>query len=333
MSLKDSIQRAMKKQKVEETKKKEEAGEDADVGDKIVFTGLDNSGKSSIILALQKKYSKIAVLQPTRQTERSAFSFLGKHITRWDLGGQQRYRIAYLKNPVKYFERTTICIFTIDIQNWERIDEAIEYFKDVIDAFKQLDIHPPVYVFLHKADPEWMRIVDDLQESYLSPIKRKIQEVAGNTTKLIFKITSIFDPWSILNSFSEMLQDVYPKGDLIDRSILEFAKKLKANGIVVMDHNALILGHYFKTPTEETKFAAITPSVLQLFEQFRLVQEKNQKMALRLSQGEYMFHVVTDPIRTEERYIFIKAPLSAITEDAINDFGNILIDLLEEKEK
>lgn len=330
---KDTIQNAIKRKQEDEAKKKEIAAQDAAVegADKILFTGLDNSGKSSIILALQSKYSRIAVLQPTRQTERTVFTYLGKQITRWDLGGQQRYRIAYLQDPAKYFDRTSVCIFILDVQDMERVDDAISYFKGVTDGFKQLKITPPIYVFLHKADPDWMMIVDDLQENYLAPIKRKFQDLVGSTYKLIFKNTTIFEPWTIISAFSEILLQLYPKSEVVDRSIQEFAHKLNAEGMVVMDNNALILGQYYLNDTEKEQFAAFTPNVLELFENFRSVLKKNQKMGIIVNDGEYMIRAVNDPAKSEERYIFLKAPLKGINDADIDEFGNVLIDLMRKR--
>lgn len=332
-AFKETLQKAIKKKQEDEAKQKELAAQAAaaEGGDKILFTGLDNSGKSSIILALQSKYSKIAVLQPTRQTERTVFTYLGKQITRWDLGGQQRYRIAYLQNPSKYFEKTSVCIFILDVQDMERVDDAISYFKGVTDGFKQLNITPPIYVFLHKADPEWMMIVDDLQESYLAPIKRKFQELVGSTYKITFKNTSIFEPWTIISAFSEILLALYPKSELVDKSIQEFAHKLNAEAMVVMDSNALLLGQWYLNDAEKEQFATFTPNVLELFENFRAVQKKNQKMGLIVSDGEYMIRAVTDPGKSEERFIFMKAPLKGIIDADLDEFGNVLIDLMRRK--
>ena len=331
-----AIQQAIKKKLEDEAKKKEIAAQTAvaEGGDKIVFTGLDNSGKTSIILALQKKYAKIAVLQPTRQTERTMFTYLGKQITRWDLGGQQRYRIAYLQNPAKYFEKTSACIFILDIQDAERVNEALTWFKGVLDGFQQLNITPPIYVFLHKADPEWMQIVDDLQESYLSPIKRKFQELVGNKHKISFSTTSIFNPWTIMSAFSNILLELYPKGEVINRTIEEFASKSKVEGMVVLDHNALILGQYFQNEDEKANFEIITPNVIQLFDDFRKLFANNRKLVISVNDGEYLFRAISDPIQSEERYLFIKGSqksLTGINDADIDEFGNVLLDLLGKK--
>ena len=61
----------METNQLEFPKEKEEA-------QKILFTGLDSAGKTSIILALQREISQIAVLKPTRQAQRKIFEYLGR---------------------------------------------------------------------------------------------------------------------------------------------------------------------------------------------------------------------------------------------------------------
>lgn len=143
---------------------------------KILFTGLDNAGKSSIILSLQREFSKIAILSPTRGAQRRIFEFLGRQIAEWDLGGQQVYRIAYLKNPSKYFENTEILIYVIDVQNKDRIPEAISYLNDVIKQLKKLKLSPPICIFFHKMDPNLYKTGFDEYVNLLSEMKENIKK-------------------------------------------------------------------------------------------------------------------------------------------------------------
>jgi hypothetical protein len=62
---------------------------------KILFSGLDFAGKSSIIATVKNEFEKIVNPQPTKLTERSEFTFLGQSIHDWDMGGQRLYRIQY----------------------------------------------------------------------------------------------------------------------------------------------------------------------------------------------------------------------------------------------
>ena len=69
-------------------------------GIKIIISGLDNAGKTSILTALQKKFDfekEIIALKPTIKVEYHSSKFLGNSIHLWDMGGQQIYRELYIK--------------------------------------------------------------------------------------------------------------------------------------------------------------------------------------------------------------------------------------------
>ncbi|MHA2324400.1 MAG: ADP-ribosylation factor-like protein, partial [Promethearchaeota archaeon] len=127
---------------------------------KILFTGLDGAGKTSIILSLQREFSKIAIIEPTKGAQRSTFKLMGREISEWDLGGQKSYLISYLKNPSKYFDDTEVAIYVIDILDASRIIESLSYFYDVVEKFKELKISPVINIFFHKYDPKMLRGVE-----------------------------------------------------------------------------------------------------------------------------------------------------------------------------
>ena len=118
----------------------EEEGESKKKTFKILFTGLDAAGKTSIILALQREFSKIALVEPSKGAERDTFKLMGKIITEWDLGGQESYRESYLQNPGKFFDETEIAIYVIDILDASRFKESLGYLYKVVDKFKELNI-------------------------------------------------------------------------------------------------------------------------------------------------------------------------------------------------
>ncbi len=59
---------------------------------KILFCGLENGGKTSILLMLDKRFSLLPTVKPTIKAKRTFHtnSLLGTSIVRWDLGGQKR---------------------------------------------------------------------------------------------------------------------------------------------------------------------------------------------------------------------------------------------------
>ena len=110
---------------------------------KVLFLGLDNSGKSSILLLLAGKFSLLTSIKPTLKakiTSQALSSFLGLAVSSWDLGGQRKYREVYLKNKEKYFTEIQTVFFVFDVQEPERFDEALNYLKDIIDIM--VDLNP-----------------------------------------------------------------------------------------------------------------------------------------------------------------------------------------------
>ena len=69
--------------------------------EKVLFIGLEEGGKTSILLLLDRKFSLLPSVKPTIKAKRTYYtnSLLGVHITRWDLGGQKGYRkIIFVTN-------------------------------------------------------------------------------------------------------------------------------------------------------------------------------------------------------------------------------------------
>jgi len=230
---------------------------------KILFTGLDTAGKTSIILALQREFSKIAIISPTKGAQRRIFEFLGTEISEWDLGGQKSYRISYLKNPSTYFDNTEVAVFVIDIQNNLRIPEAMSYLSDVINRFYKLKIRPPMNILFHKYDPN---LTIDNKEKYntlINELKKKIRKEL-QYENLSFYETSIYDLSSIIIAISEILLEIYPKAQLIKKTMSEFCHKLNCLSMVILDHNSLIIGSNFKDNESKDLIKAVMPFFMKL---------------------------------------------------------------------
>ncbi|TET58212.1 MAG: hypothetical protein E3J52_09040 [Promethearchaeota archaeon] len=297
---------------------------------KVLFTGLDDAGKTSIILSLQREFSKIAILSPTRGAQRRIFNFLGKEISEWDLGGQLAYRIAYLKNPGKYFEGTEIAIYVIDIQNKSRIPEATSYFKDVIEQFKELEIEPPIYVFLHKFDPALRRSAQNEMELLIIDLKDKLRDTKYK--EIYYYETSIYDFGSIITAMSEILLSLYPKSELIEKTIHEFAKKVNSEGVVIIDDNSLIIGSYYKD--EETKhlLTASTPYFLTLHDSFQFTSPMEEKyenrMIVQRFGKNFIFKQITLKKESEPYYLILLKEDPVFRKEDLESFANLLKEIL-----
>ncbi|MFX0028363.1 MAG: ADP-ribosylation factor-like protein [Candidatus Hermodarchaeota archaeon] len=234
---------------------------------KVIFVGLDHAGKTSIILSLLREISKFAIIKPTRNIERRTFEFLGMKISEWELGGHERYRKLYLEEAQLIFRGTDILIYVLDIQDRDRIVESCVYLKDIIDKLIEMKLNPPIYVFIHKDDPDFTKSVQTKVNDTISYLKNKIKDFQ-KCIKLSFYETSVFEPYSIINAMSEILLNLYPKSKVIETAIQEFAYKNQVDGIALIDDNSLIIGTYYKTEVIKEILNSLSPHFLRLNDVF-----------------------------------------------------------------
>jgi GTPase SAR1 family protein len=298
---------------------------------KILFTGLDMAGKSSIILSLQREFSKIALLSPTRGAQRRIFEFLGKEISEWDLGGQLSYRISYLKRPGKFFDGTEIAIYVVDIQNKDRFPEAISYFKDVIEQFKILEIEPPVYIFLHKYDPALRRSAKNEMTTISLELKEKFRDIT-DYKKIYFYETSVYNFSSIITAMSEILLNLYPKSELINKTIQEFAKKVDSEGVVVIDDNSLVIGSYYKDDEIRHLLTASTPYFLTLNDSFQstdVMEDKYEnRMIVQRFGKNFIFKQINLKTGSNPYYLLLQKEDPIFQKEDFDSFTNLLKEIL-----
>lgn len=127
---------------------------------KILVMGLDNSGKTSIILSLQGNRNLLSFysLKPTPGLKvRNAVSLEEEYFL-WDFGGQEQYRAEYLQEFGRYKENLDQVIFVIDVQDPARYDVALAYFSDILARLGDAAEAVKMCAFLHKYDPNLEKI-------------------------------------------------------------------------------------------------------------------------------------------------------------------------------
>lgn len=160
---------------------------------KILIMGLDNSGKSCILLSLRGNTNLLSILhlKPTKGIDIQQFESYDTNISVWDFGGQEVYRKDYLSNIKKYLTLTNKVIFVIDVQDKERYQQALDYLKTVV---KDLEDDIELSIYLHKYDPNLQSIdgfedIDDIVNKELIDSLKEI--VPKNIDTKVFK-TSVF---------------------------------------------------------------------------------------------------------------------------------------------
>ncbi len=210
---------------------------------KIIFAGLDNSGKTSIILSLQEKFSYFNT-KPTLGLSRSIYSTLdclGFGIVLWDLGAQRKFRKNYFKHRYQVFTNTSSVFYVIDVQDSKRFDESIEYFSKIVETYKELDEKTDFFICFHKVDPEI---------SNRSEIQEKIEFLMDllltivSHSKISFFKTTIFDLSSLFLAFSNGIMHFSPISLLINEQLEEYAKLSHSSAVLLMSEDLLVIGSY-----------------------------------------------------------------------------------------
>jgi GTPase SAR1 family protein len=252
---------------------------------KILLAGLDNAGKSSFLLSVDQKYSKLLGLKPTHGAKVSSIQALGATLFLWDLGGQVSLREKYLNKAHIYLYEADLLFYFIDIRNPSRFEESIKYLEDIKLVLQKFNQKTPIIYIFSKADPD---IINS------SKIKDNVEQLVDYLNQEIqFEIyfTSIFDPFSILRAFSTGIAKLSPNRVLIEHNLHNFCKETKVFLGLLMSRDGLILAEsYTSKASEITKidkpeellsvFELTGPQFTILFQIFSKYRSEPQKEAI-----------------------------------------------------
>ena len=125
-------------------KKMKEQVSDEDQNKKVLFLGLDNAGKSTILFQMKDKEFKDTV--PTVGLNVEQIKYRGMNFTLWDVSGQATRLWKH------YFDKINAIIFVVDSNDRDKIAKAQEELhKVILDAELSM---APVLVFANKQDVE-----------------------------------------------------------------------------------------------------------------------------------------------------------------------------------
>jgi len=145
---------------------------------KIVFVGLDNSGKTSIVLSLKgMNLMSLNSSNPTRGIETSNLIINDEKFNIWDFGGQEQYRVKHLEDFRNNFKKTDKLIYVIDIQDPERYLLAIDYLIEIFSKMDKDIDRIKFSIFLHKNDPNLMEVKPEITHALVEELIVKIKEV------------------------------------------------------------------------------------------------------------------------------------------------------------
>ncbi len=216
---------------------------------KIILSGLDNAGKTSMLLGIQKLYEfeeKTKNLKPTVKINYFRRKFLNYELNFFDMGGQKRYRDSYIKRKI-YFDSSNLLIFLIDIQDNERFSESIEYLEKVLKILSNINYEKknPIYICFSKSD---YNILKEHIKEYITSIQLLTTLIKSKHKDFNFKFhsTSIFNIFSIVKMISESIHNFIDFQPEIQEILKNFSLQEKLEHILLFDHTGLIISDIVK---------------------------------------------------------------------------------------
>jgi GTPase SAR1 family protein len=260
---------------------------------KIILSGLDNAGKTSMIVALKKMYGfeeDVKKLKPTIRVDYYRRDFLNLKLNFWDMGGQHNFREAYLRRPI-YFENVNVLIYLIDIQDEMRFTESIDYLGKLLSTLEEVgyDKEIPIFICFSKADYD---LVQNYLVDYLSRMKmiKDLIFTSYPTYKFEFYSTSIFNVYSIVKMISNGLRHHMEGYEDITQLLYDFGERNEVKQALLFDHTGLVIVDFFKAEGEglelQNKIDNIISGHLEFFSQ--LEDQHLRITSTRGTDGQYM---------------------------------------------
>jgi len=174
---------------------------------KISLFGLSGSGKTSIYATMfaEKLPSETRMLAPTIMYEVRRHPFLGVEVSIFDFGGQEQYYEEYLSKPE--ILRSDVVVFVVDLQDPDLFENAGQYFKRILQNFKDHGEDPILQVFFHKYDTtDYSRELLDTNLQKATEVFEEIFEGWDPT----YQVTSIYDQEPLIKILRDILMLNYP---------------------------------------------------------------------------------------------------------------------------
>ncbi|MFX1237396.1 MAG: ADP-ribosylation factor-like protein [Promethearchaeota archaeon] len=302
---------------------------------KIVFTGLDKAGKSSFLLGVNKKYSEIVKVLPTKgieRTEEHLFDQQNSQISIWDLGGQKKYREKYLEQSKIYLYNADLIFYIIDIQDERRIDISTELFKRIVDTLKELEEFPPLVVCLNKYDPD-LKEVSELKE-LSTEITEEIKQYSSNFFVKIFQ-TSIFDHYSLISAYSFGLSQLSPNRELFENQLRILANKTNSTALLLLNEKGIILSNYSTNDEISNKcFEISAPHFQTLYKTFKEFKMLKRDFLVSSGIADESKKIVFKKINVDKYNLYLLFFIEEHhgienIENSIPDFSDNLVELMK----
>lgn len=230
---------------------------------KILMAGLDDSGKTSFLLSVDRKYSKLIGLKPTTGASIKSIEALGATIFIWDLGGQLVFRKKYINKAEIYLYEADLLFYFIDIRNPNRFEESFEYLQNLKEVLRRFNQSTPIIYILSKGDPD---IVNSGEiKTNIQTVKKRLAEISSEQY-LEFYTTSIFQIFTILRAFSSGISKLSPNRDIINHNLRNFSIDTKTYLTLLLSVDGLVLADFYSPKAKKLTKISKSEELANVFE-------------------------------------------------------------------
>ena len=230
---------------------------------KILFAGLDDSGKTSFLLSVDRKYSKLIGLKPTTGASIKSIEALGATIFLWDLGGQLAFRKKYINKAEIYLYEADLLFYFIDIRNKIRFEESIEYLLELKKVLKQFNQNTPIIYILSKGDSDIIKTGEIMEN--IEIIRNRLEEISPEESPEIY-VTSIFQIFTILRAFSSGISKLSPNRNLINHNLRNFSLKTNSYLSLLLSIDGLVLADFYSPKARKLTKISESEELINVFE-------------------------------------------------------------------
>ncbi len=296
---------------------------------KVVISGLDNAGKTSILTALDKKYDfqkDIVQLKPTIRVEYHKMNFLRNNTIFWDMGGQSTYREIYMQYQDVYFDATDLLIYVIDIQDTERFENSLEYLDAILTFFAENKMDIPLIITFHKYDPDLRGNTEILQN--IDKLREKLLD-KYSTFKILFQQTSIYDIISIVQLVSYGLSVFDEKFFELSELLENYLEEFNSQALIVFDRNGIIVSEYY-SDIEPEIYVELLESIKEHLFLLKRMEEETFELDHDISTSEFTLFSYLHRLKIGKEPFFVSV---ATKEDKKEDFLEKFPDFLDDLSK
>ncbi len=244
-------------------------------GGKIIFAGLSQAGKTSIINVLKAISTKT---EPTTGAKPDILKLAGIPIKVTDMGGQIVFRKMYVENPTAYFSNAKIVFYVIDIQDLKTFSESLDYLERILAIYRYLRQKPTFTIHFHKYDMDKAYELKFVIPPYIEKINSLFQKYWEFPMNLHY--TSIFNPPSLYITMSSSLKQIFPVFGLLNSLLEEFAQLHDFDGLFLLDDKGMMLGKYL----DEDQPKSLIPKIFDIYNKV-VETKKDSFLPLLLSEN------------------------------------------------